>query len=78
MDRGTKTGHQPPAQESARIGGSRFGNYEGLLPDEEGRRWFECDIDYDGGKRNAKRIVYSNDGLIFYTEDHYSTFEQLY
>ena len=60
------------------IGGSGFGNYEGLLPAEKGRKYFECDIDYDGGYRNAKRIVYSNDGLIFYTEDHYKTFEQLY
>ncbi len=60
------------------IGGSRFGNYEGLLPDEKGRKYYECDIDYNGGGRNAKRIVYSNDGLIFYTDDHYESFEQLY
>lgn len=60
------------------IGGSRFGNYEGLLPDQKGRKYFECDIDYEGGYRGAKRMIYSNDGLIFYTEDHYQTFEQLY
>ena len=60
------------------IGGDRFGNREGLLPDKKGRQYYECDIDYDGGSRNAKRIVYSNDGLIFYTEDHYASFEQLY
>lgn len=60
------------------IGGDYFGNYEGLLPEEEGRDYFECDIDYEGGRRNAKRIVYSDDGLIFYTEDHYESFEQLY
>lgn len=60
------------------IGGSGFGNYEGLLPAESGRKYYECDIDYEGGYRNSKRIVYSNDGLIFYTEDHYKTFEQLY
>jgi len=60
------------------IGGSRFGNYEGALPDKEGRKYFECDIDYEGGYRGAKRLVYSDDGLIFYTEDHYNTFEQLY
>ena len=60
------------------IGGSRFGNREGLLPDKKGRTWYECDIDYVRGGRNAKRIVYSNDGLIFYTDDHYNTFEQLY
>ncbi len=56
------------------IGGDRFGNYEGKLPDAPGRRWTECDIDYDGWSRNAKRIVFSNDGLIYYTEDHYETF----
>ena len=60
------------------IGGSRFGNYEGLLPEAKGRKYYECDIDFDGGRRNAKRIVYSNDGLVFYTDDHYNTFEQLY
>ncbi len=60
------------------IGGSRFGNYENLLPTAKGRKYFECDIDYGGKKRNAKRIVYSNDGLIFYTDDHYESFEQLY
>ena len=60
------------------IGGSSFGNYEGLLPAKKGRKYYECDIDYNGGHRNAKRIVYSNDGLVFYTEDHYRHFEQLY
>ena len=60
------------------IGGSHFGNYEGLLPEKSGRKYFECDIDYDGGYRGSKRLIYSNDGLIFYTEDHYQTFEQLY
>jgi guanyl-specific ribonuclease Sa len=60
------------------IGGSHFGNYEKQLPDAKGRKYSECDIDYDGTYRNAKRIIYSNDGLIFYTEDHYKTFEQLY
>ena len=59
------------------IGGDRFGNYEGQLPDAKGRKYFECDIDYEGGRRNAKRIIFSNDGLIFYTEDHYSTFEEM-
>ena len=60
------------------VGGSRFGNYEGQLPEKSGRRYYECDIDYQGGRRNAKRIVYSNDGLIFYTDDHYKSFTQLY
>ena len=61
------------------IGGSRFGNYEGLLPEAEGRTYTECDIDTLGAeKRGAKRIVFSNDGLIYYTEDHYNSFELLY
>ena len=61
------------------IGGNRFGNYEGLLPEKEGRYYTECDIDTLGAdKRGAKRIVFSNDGLIYYTEDHYKTFELLY
>ena len=59
------------------IGGSRFGNYEGLLPDAAGRSW--TDIDTLGQKsRGAKRIVFSNDGLIYYTPDHYESFELLY
>lgn len=61
------------------IGGSHFGNYEGLLPEKDGRSYTECDIDTLGAeKRGAKRIVFSNDGLIYYTEDHYETFELLY
>lgn len=61
------------------IGGSHFGNYEGVLPEKEGRSYTECDIDTLGAdKRGAKRIVFSNDGLIYYTEDHYETFELLY
>ena len=60
------------------IGGDYFGNYEGILPEEEDRDYYECDIDFDGTYRNAKRIVYSNDGLIYYTEDHYESFELLY
>lgn len=61
------------------IGGDRFGNYEGLLPEEDGVTYTECDIDTMGAKsRGAKRIVFSNTGNIYYTEDHYKTFEQLY
>ena len=43
----------------------------------KGRKYFECDIDFDGGYRNEKRILYSSDGLIYYTEDHYNTFEDI-
>ena len=60
------------------IGGDYFGNYEGILPEAEDRDYYECDIDFDGTYRNGKRIVFSNDGLIYYTDDHYETFELLY
>jgi len=60
------------------IGGDRFMNREGLLPEADGRVWYECDIDYSGGTRNAKRICYSDDGLIYYTDDHYESFTCLY
>ena len=61
------------------IGGNRFGNYEGLLPEANGRTYTECDIDtMHASKRGAKRIVFSNDGLIYYTDDHYESFTLLY
>lgn len=61
------------------IGGDRFGNYEELLPDAPGRTWTECDIGTLGkSSRGAKRIVFSNDGLIYYTDDHYESFTLLY
>jgi ribonuclease T1 len=60
------------------IGGDRFGNEEGLLPSIQGRQYYECDVNYAGGYRGAERIIYSSDGLIFYTRDHYQSFRQLY
>lgn len=61
------------------IGGDNFGNYEGLLSKKSGRKYTECDIDTLGASsRGAKRIVFSNDGLIYYTDDHYATFTLLY
>lgn len=65
--------------EGTAIGGSPFGNREGLLPKEQGRTYTECDIDTVGkNSRGAKRIVFSNDGLVYYTDDHYESFELLY
>jgi hypothetical protein len=59
------------------IGGDYFGNYEGLLPKDQ--EYYECDIDTLGkNKRGAKRIIYSDEGYIYYTEDHYESFELLY
>lgn len=61
------------------IGGDYFGNFEGLLPEKKGREYTECDIDTLGkDSRGAKRIVFSNDGLIYYTDDHYESFTLLY
>lgn len=59
------------------IGGNRFGNYEGLLPEKKNRNWTECDINYESGTRNGERICFSNDGLIYYTDDHYESFTQI-
>ena len=61
------------------IGGDVFGNYEGLLPKASGRVYYECDIDTNGYyDRGSRRIVFSNDGLIYYTPNHYKSFELLY
>ena len=60
------------------IGGDYFGNYEGALPSSPGRTWHECDVDYEGGYRGSSRLLYSTDGLIYYTNDHYASFQQLY
>lgn len=70
---------EPYAGEGTAIGGSSFGNYEERLPEAKGRSYHECDIDTVGeDSRGAKRLVYSNDGLIYYTEDHYESFDLLY
>ena len=61
------------------IGGDVFGNREGILPEEQGRVYYECDVDTKGeDSRGAHRLVYSSDGLIYYTADHYETFKLLY
>ena len=60
------------------IGGDYFGNYEQKLPVVKGRKYYEADCFYREGKRNAYRIIYSNDGHVWYTEDHYNTFIELF
>ncbi len=63
----------------AAIGGDLFGNYEGLLPRKKGRTYYECDIGTVGKKKRGEaRIIYSNDGLVYYTDDHYESFTLLY
>ena len=59
------------------IGGDSFGNRERRLPEKRGRRWFEADLDFACGKRNADRLVYSNDGLRFVSTDHYRSFHEV-
>jgi hypothetical protein len=59
------------------IGGDRFGNREGRLPRAQGRTWYEADLDFNCGRRGAKRLVWSNDGLIYVTTDHYETFREV-
>lgn len=64
--------------EGAAIGGDRFGNREGLLPKEQGRSYTECDLNTHGeSSRGAERLIFSNDGLYFHTEDHYETFTEV-
>ena len=76
-DLGWEGGSLEPVASGMCIGGDHFGNYEGLLPED--REYTECDIDTLGkSSRGAKRIVFSDDGLIYYTEDHYESFELLY
>lgn len=60
------------------IGGDNFGNYEGKLPTGKGIRYHEADCYYTGGRRNAHRVVYSTDGRVWYTGDHYNTFTELF
>ena len=76
---GWNGGSLEPYAPGKSIGGDRFGNREGLLPKKQGRVYYECDIGTMGkSSRGSKRIVWSNDGLIYYTDDHYESFERLY
>jgi len=59
------------------IGGDKYKNKDGKLPQSPGRVWYEADINYDGGYRNRQRVLYSNDGLIFVSYDHYQTYYEI-
>ena len=61
----------------ATIGGDRFQNRERRLPEARGRRWYEADLDFDCGRRGPRRLLFSNDGLIYVTLDHYETFYEV-
>ncbi len=54
-----------------------YKNRNSHLPCKEGRIWYEADINYRFGYRNSQRVIYSNDGLIFVTYDHYKTFFEI-
>ncbi|MBP3853824.1 MAG: ribonuclease [Erysipelotrichaceae bacterium] len=75
---GWKGGPLHEYEDNLCIGGDVFSNFEGTLPEKEGQTYYECDIGtLSSDSRGAKRIVYSNDGLIYYTSDHYQSFELL-
>ncbi len=78
-DLGWEGGSLEPYAPGMCIGGDWYGNYEGMLPETNGREYHECDINTLGASsRGAERIVFSNDGLIYYTPDHYETFTLMY
>ena len=77
-DLGWEGGSVEDYMDGAAIGGDRFGNREGILPTAPGRTYTECDIDTDGyGSRGARRLVFSSDGLYFYSKDHYEHFSKV-
>lgn len=79
QDLGWSGGSMEQYLEGAAIGGDHFGNREGLLPKADGRSYTECDLNTDGAdSRGAERLVFSNDGLYFHTEDHYETFTEVW
>ena len=59
------------------IGGNVYYNNERLLPSAPNRTWYEADINYSSGYRGNDRILYSNDGLVYKTSDHYKTFTEV-
>ena len=58
------------------IGGDIWTNRQKSLPTKSGRKYYEADLNYHCGNRNADRLVFSNDGLVFVTFDHYRSFEE--
>lgn len=60
------------------IGGDEYNNADKMLPEEEGRVFYECDVNVEPGERGEEKVIYTNDGQIFYTGDNMETFEQVY
>lgn len=76
---GWRGGSLEPYMHGGAIGGDRYGNFDGKLPRASGRVYTECDIDTILlVNRGSQRLVFSNDGLYFYTSDHYATFSQVF
>ena len=71
----SKEGNLDEVAPGMSIGGDRFGNYENLLPKG---KYKECDVNYSGGYRGEERLIYDEEGNIYYTDDHYASFTQLY
>ncbi len=63
--------------EGCLIGGDRFSNFEGVLPEND-RQYYAADVNYDGGYRGAYRLVYTYDSVVYYTDDHYDSFTKWY
>ena len=66
---------EDPSDYGIMIGGNKWNNSEGLLPNDD---YHECDVDYDGNGRGPNRLIYTKDGTVYYTNDHYESFTQLY
>lgn len=78
IDTGWKPGKFPSNWVPGKmLAGGIYNNKNQHLPETAGRTWYEADINYYSGKRNSSRILYSNDGLVFATFDHYSTFSEI-
>lgn len=60
------------------IGGGGWHNDEAVMPGAYYDQWYECDIDYEGGYRGPERLVYSDNGMIFYTPDHYESYARIF
>lgn len=56
------------------IGGDKFSNREKTLP--SGKQYFEADVNYNCGNRNADRIVFTKEGEVYLTKNHYKSFQK--